>query len=76
MSLNRKVAILSEENYYTETLGWISDDDQMIRSPDGAVWIQIVNDVSEDGPEGVDTPPGMEETIIIGEIGEDDDIST
>lgn len=66
VELNRKVAILGED--YTETLGWISDDYQMIRSPLGAVWIQITNDMDEEGTD--DTPPGMESTIVIGEVGD------
>jgi hypothetical protein len=63
IELNRKVAILGVD--YTETLGWISEDYQMIRSPRGAVWIQITTDMDEQGEE--DTPPGMESTIVIGE---------
>lgn len=34
----------------TEALGWISDDNQMIRSPNGAVWIQLNGDVEEGAP--------------------------
>ena len=67
ITLNRKVAVLSDGSDYLETLGWISDDDQMIRSPKGAVWIQIVNDMSGSGPEEDDAPPGMDETHVIGQ---------
>ena len=42
IDLDRKVAVLTEEG--TETFGWISVDRRMIRSPDGAVWIQISGD--------------------------------
>jgi hypothetical protein len=62
IELNRKVAILGED--YTETLGWISEDYQMIRSPLGAVWIQIMSDMDEEGE--ADIPPGMDQTIVIG----------
>lgn len=30
------------------TIGWISDDYQMIRSPHGAVWVQLSTDMPED----------------------------
>jgi hypothetical protein len=47
--LDRKVAIIREEG--VETFGWISGDWQMIRSPQGAVWIQVNGDVAEGPPE-------------------------
>ena len=37
-----KVGVIHEEGI--DTFGWISDNGQMIRSPDGAVWIQIQGD--------------------------------
>ena len=73
VALNRKVAIISDENDYLETLGWISDDDQMIRAPGGAVWIRIVSDMADEGLNGADTPPGMDETVL---IDESDDLDT
>jgi hypothetical protein len=53
IELDLKVGILRPEG--VETFGWISDDYQMIRSPEGAVWIQITGDEAED------TPPGTED---------------
>jgi len=47
--LDRKVAIIREEG--VETFGWISDDWQMIRSPQGALWIQVNGDVADGPPE-------------------------
>jgi hypothetical protein len=42
-----KVGVIREEGI--ETFGWISEDFQMIRSPHGAVWIQLNGDtVTED----------------------------
>jgi hypothetical protein len=46
--MDRKVGIIREEG--VETFGWISDDWQMIRSPNGAVWIQLNGDVEEGPP--------------------------
>lgn len=46
---DRKVGIVREEGI--ETFGWISDDWQMIRSPNGAVWIQLNGDAEEGPPE-------------------------
>lgn len=49
IGMNLKVGIVREEGI--ETFGWISDDWQMIRSPNGAVWIQLNGDVEEGPPE-------------------------
>lgn len=40
---DNKVAIFANGEY--ETFGWMSRDWKMIRSPGGAVWIQIVEDI-------------------------------
>jgi hypothetical protein len=48
ISMDRKVGIVREEGI--ETFGWISEDWQMIRSPSGAVWIQLNGDVEEGPP--------------------------
>ena len=45
---DRKIGIIHEAGI--ETFGWISRDDQMIRSPNGAVWIQLNGDVAEGPP--------------------------
>ena len=37
-----KVARIVGDQY--ETFGWMSEDDKMIRSPLGAVWIRITED--------------------------------
>lgn len=50
-----KVGIIKEEGI--ETFGWISSDFEMIRSPLGAVWIQLSRDM--DGDEF--TPPQLSE---------------
>lgn len=46
--LDLKVAIIREAG--VETFGWMSRDWQMIRSPKGAVWIQVNGDVAEGPP--------------------------
>jgi hypothetical protein len=48
IALDRKVGIIREDGI--ETFGWISDDWQMIRSPNGAVWIQLNGDIEEGPP--------------------------
>jgi len=47
-AMNRKVGIVKPEGI--ETFGWISEDYQMIRSPKGAVWIQLNGDFYEGEP--------------------------
>ena len=44
-----KVGIVSEEGLI-ETFGWVSEDRLMIRSPNGAVWIQLNGDFAEGPP--------------------------
>lgn len=44
--MHNKLGIIRPEGI--ETFGWISDDYQMIRSPNGAVWIQLHGDMDED----------------------------
>ena len=41
-----KVGIITEDG--TDTFGWISEDNLMIRSPGGAVWIQLHGDEIDD----------------------------
>jgi hypothetical protein len=55
MGTDLKVGIIKEEGI--ETFGWISSDFEMIRSPLGAVWIQLSRDM--DGDEF--TPPQLSE---------------
>lgn len=43
----RKIGVI-DENDEIVTIGWISEDYKMIRSPYGAVWVQISSDMSED----------------------------
>lgn len=43
---DNKIAVLNNGHY--ETIGWISDDWKMIKSTNGAVWIQIVNEYTEE----------------------------
>lgn len=58
MEMNNKIGILREEG--VETIGWISDDYQMIRSPNGAVWIQLQGDF----PDLFDVPTERSEEDI------------
>jgi len=44
--MDLKIGIVREEGI--ETFGWMSQDWQMIRSPNGAVWIQINGDTDDD----------------------------
>jgi hypothetical protein len=43
----RKIGVI-DGNDEVITIGWISDDYKMIRSPYGAVWVQISSDMSEE----------------------------
>lgn len=53
-ALDLKVGIVHEEGI--DTFGWISADFQMIRSPDGAVWIQLSGDMTEAEKAGAPPP--------------------
>jgi hypothetical protein len=53
-----KVGILREEGI--DTFGWISEDRQMIRSPDGAVWVQL----NGDGADGPPVPPPLDPDLL------------
>jgi len=44
-----KVGIIRDEG--VNTFGWISDDWQMIRSPEGSVWIRLCADTAEGPPD-------------------------
>jgi hypothetical protein len=48
MAFNRKVQFTKANG--TEELGWASEDGQMLRSPNGAVWIQLNGDIAEGPP--------------------------
>lgn len=67
--MDLKVAVIRDEN--VETFGWISDDWKMIRSPNGAVWIQLNEDTlpEEEHPQPEGAPPSTEE-ITDGSIRE------
>ncbi len=52
IEMGLKVGVIRPEGI--ETFGWITTDFRMIRSPDGAVWVQLNGDVGEGSPE---TPP-------------------
>lgn len=46
--MGNKVGIIRSKGI--ETFGWISDDMDMIRSPNGSVWIQLHGDIAELDP--------------------------
>jgi hypothetical protein len=50
VDMDLKVGILREEGF-VETFGWISTDWLMIRSPNGAVWMQLNGDDAEESPQ-------------------------
>ena len=50
VEMNLKVGIVRDEGL-VDTFGWMSSDWLMIRSPNGAVWIQLNGDVDEGPPE-------------------------
>lgn len=54
-----KVGIIKPEGI--ETFGWISEDLQMIRSPEGAVWIQINGNTAEGPPMAEPADPDIVE---------------
>jgi hypothetical protein len=71
--MDLKIGILQEDG--VETIGWISSDYQMIRSPQGAVWIQICGDMTPEEWDGAPPPvvsPDAEEAEIPIAEGEDD----
>jgi BstXI restriction endonuclease len=41
----RKIGVI-DENDEVVTFGWMSEDDKMIRSPHGSVWVQLSPDIS------------------------------
>ena len=47
-AIDLRVGIVAEQG--VETFGWMSEDWQMIRSPNGAVWIQLNGNSEEGGP--------------------------
>lgn len=49
IAINLKVGIVRESGI--ETIGWISDDYEMIRSPAGSVWIRLNGDIEEGPPQ-------------------------
>lgn len=49
VQMNLKVGIVSSEGL-VETFGWMSEDWLMIRSPNGAVWMQLNGDIKEGPP--------------------------
>jgi hypothetical protein len=67
--MDLKVAVIRDENI--ETFGWISEDWKMIRSPNGAVWIQLNEDTlpEEQHPQPEGAPPSTEE-IVDGSVRE------
>lgn len=66
--MDLKVGIIRDENI--ETFGWISEDYKMIRSPNGAVWIQLNEDTLPESDEEEGPPPSTE-TIPEGVVRED-----
>ena len=48
IEMELKIGIVRPEGI--ETFGWLSEDHTMIRSPNGAVWIQLHGDVAEFDP--------------------------
>lgn len=61
-AMDLKVGIIREENI--ETFGWISQDFKMIRSPNGAVWIQLNEDTLANEEEvTTEGPPSGTETV-------------
>jgi hypothetical protein len=58
--MDLKVAVIRDEN--VETFGWMSIDWKMIRSPNGAVWIQLNEDTlpEEEHPQPEGPPPSTE----------------
>ncbi len=74
--MDLKLGILHEDG--VETIGWISADYQMIRSPNGAVWIQLSGDMSaaelEGAPPEPQPPPEDEAEVPIADGAEEPDI--
>ncbi len=68
--MDLKVGIIRDENI--ETFGWISRDFKMIRSPNGAVWIQLNEDtLPEEEQAQVEGPPPTTEQITDGVVREE-----
>jgi hypothetical protein len=56
--MGMKVGIIKESEL--DTIGWISPDYQMIRSPLGAVWIQLCADMTAAEEMGIESHPDSE----------------
>ena len=67
--MNLKVGILREEGI--DTIGWISEDYSMIRSPMGAVWIQLSGNMTAEEWEGA----AMESAVMEGEAESLEDLA-
>ena len=65
IEMELKVGIIRPEG--VETFGWISHDREMIRSPQGSVWIQLHGDVAESKlpTEKAEINPAIESKIIL-----------
>jgi hypothetical protein len=60
-----KVGIIKPEGI--ETFGWISEDHKMIRSPNGAVWIQLHGDIAEHVPPVINVDVLESERLLLSE---------
>ena len=67
IEMGRKIGFIREEG--VETFGWMSDDDVMIRSHEGAVWIQIASEGTEGPPKSTEVVIDEAELVAEAEIG-------
>jgi hypothetical protein len=56
IEMGLKVGVIRPEGI--ETFGWITTDYRMIRSPNGAVWIQLNSDIADGPPENSEVEGG------------------
>jgi hypothetical protein len=65
----RKLGVIVDDDIVT--IGWISDDYKMIRSPYGAVWVQLRPEMPEE--ERMATFDASEDRPVVPPAGSDDD---
>jgi hypothetical protein len=63
-AMDLKIGVLHEDS--VETIGWISQDFQMIRSPMGAVWIQVSGEMT--AGEAAGQPPVVPPSDLIADV--------
>jgi hypothetical protein len=62
IEMDLKVGVIRPEGI--ETFGWITRDYKMIRSPNGAVWIQLNGDIADGPPQGTEEANAVPDSVV------------